>query len=128
MLAVEGSRESQGEMIRIARVGAPGISYPIPHRGHRRPEPVCGAEDSQASRARMAQGCRSDDGAIGVDCLRPSDKCAALIGPAGPGGASGSSRRGAKAPAYAPAREPRGPKPSRNSIDKDGVPGIQRGE
>jgi hypothetical protein len=93
MLAVEASRESQGEMARIARVGAPGIPHPIPHRGHRPSEPVCGTEDSQASRARMAQGSRSHEGAIGADCLRPNDNCAALMGPAGPWGASGLSRQ-----------------------------------
>jgi hypothetical protein len=41
-------------MIRIARVGAPGIPQHLTHRGHRRPEPVCGAKDSQASRALLA--------------------------------------------------------------------------
>ena len=54
MLAVEASRESQGEMVRIARVGAPGFPHPIPQRGHRQPEPARGAEGYQASRPRMA--------------------------------------------------------------------------
>lgn len=109
MLAVEASRESQGEMVRIARVGAPGIPHPIPQRGHRQPEPACGAEDYQAFRPRMAQGCRSDEEAIGADCLRPNDNYAALIRPAGPGGASGSSRPGSASSRVRSGEETQGP-------------------